>query len=114
MGQKAVLPTEWGVGSPGVYPLAAEAIWTTVTISSLKTGSYYGAPAGLELTFQTGLFKTHRDQPAPAPCGGQRTTFGSQFSPFAVWIVGIELRLSDLTAVILHPNYLAVPEMTPH
>lgn len=42
--------------------------------------------------------------------GGQRTTFRSQFSLFALWVLGTELRLSGLAAgVFSHSVILPVP-----
>jgi hypothetical protein len=34
----------------------------------------------------------------PWACGGQSTTYKSQFSPFSVWILGVELGSLDMVA----------------
>lgn len=48
------------------------------------------------------LFIGERDTGVPwRVCGGQRTIWGSQVSPSAMWVLGIKLQLSGLVASAL-------------
>ena len=38
-------------------------------------------------------------------CGGQRTSYSSQLSPFILWVLGIERRSSGLAgSTFIHPG----------